>query len=47
MTSTSTMSRVELDRIVQNYLDDRASDEEADFLEANHALWSDSLWRLL
>ncbi|MCH9802627.1 hypothetical protein K0U73_02370 [bacterium] len=47
MTSASTMSRVELDRIVQNYLDDRASDEEADFLEANHALWSDSLWRLL
>ena len=47
MTSASTMSRAELDRIVQNYLDDRASDEEADFLEANHALWSDSLWRLL
>jgi len=40
------MDRAELDRIVQDYLDDRCTDAEADFLEANHPLWIDSLWRL-
>jgi len=47
MTATSTMDRSELDRIVQDYLDNRCTDAEADFLEANHPLWVDSLWRLL
>ena len=47
MTSTATIGREKLDRIVQSYLDGRSSDEEVDFLEANHPLWTDSLWRLL
>jgi len=47
MTTTATVDRDELDRIVQDYLDGRGSDQEADFLEANHPLWTDSLWRLL
>ena len=47
MTSTATADRDELDRIVQNYLDGRSTDEEADYLESNHPLWADSLWRLL
>ena len=33
MTSMATIDRAKLDRIVQNYLDGRSSDEEADFLE--------------
>lgn len=33
--------------MVQRYIDDRISDADADFLEANHPLWVDSLWRLL
>jgi len=41
------MDREQLDAIVQDYLDDRCSDADADFLEANHPLWIDSLWRLL
>jgi len=47
MTSTAAIDRVELDRIVQAYLDQRCTDAEADFLEDNHPLWVDSLWRLL
>ena len=47
MTSTATTDRAELDRIVQSYLDGRCADEQADFLEDNHTLWTDSLWRLL
>lgn len=39
--------RDHLDDIVQRYLDDRANDLEIGFLEANHPLWLDSLWRLL
>jgi len=41
------MDRSQLDRIVQQYLDGRCSDDDADFLENNHPLWIDSLWRLL
>jgi len=47
MTSTATIDRAELDQIVLDYLDGRCSDEMADFLEDNHRLWIDSLWRLL
>ena len=47
MTSTSTVDRAWLDQVVQAYLDGRISDEDADYLEANHPLWVDSLWRLL
>lgn len=47
MTPTATIDRVELDRIVQQYLDGRSTVEQEDFLEANHPLWIDSLWRLL
>ncbi len=47
MTSMATIDRAKLDRIVQNYLDGHSSDKEADFLETNHPLWTDSLWRLL
>jgi superfamily II DNA or RNA helicase len=47
MTTTATVDRDELDRIVQDYLDGRGTEEEMDFLEDNHPLWVDSLWRLL
>ena len=41
------IERERLDRIVQHYLDGRISDADEDFLEDHHALWTDSLWRLL
>ena len=41
------IDRERLDRIVQQYLDGRISDADEDFLEDNHELWTDSLWRLL
>jgi len=41
------LERSRLDGIVQSYIDGRCSDADADFLEANHRLWIDSLWRLL
>ncbi len=47
MTSAATIDRADLDRIVQSYLDERCPDEQANLLEANHLLWTDSLWRLL
>ncbi|MEM7094702.1 MAG: SNF2-related protein [Actinomycetota bacterium] len=43
----ASIDRDNLDRIVQQYLDNRISDVDEDFLEANHPLWVDSLWRLL
>ena len=45
--STSLIDREQLDRIVQHYLDERISDDDAAFLEDHHDLWIDSLWRLL
>lgn len=45
--SAEPSSRDELDRLVQRYLDGVETDAEADYLEANHPHWVDSLWRLL
>jgi len=41
------LDRAALDAIVQRDLDDHSTEADIEFLEANHALWVDSLWRLL
>ncbi len=47
MNAIGTAGREQLDRMVQRYLDDRCSPDDISFLESNHELWADSLWRLL